>query len=195
MLGSRLAQVEGNDLEHEIVVSAAGGDVHSAVATSSGVVYTWGFGQTGALGHGDLENLNGPRRVESLLAGFEEVVEVTQVACGAYHTLARSKKGEVWCWGDGEFGALGLEDQGDAETHRAVSPRLLDFAAAGGGKGPVAHIAAGHLTSCAVDDQGGLLVWGCAMGEDGATATPAELRPKVSYWRGDVLCCPTSRST
>ncbi len=38
--------------QHELVVCGAAGDMHSAVCTASGCVYSWGFGATGALGHG-----------------------------------------------------------------------------------------------------------------------------------------------
>jgi alpha-tubulin suppressor-like RCC1 family protein len=245
----------GVDLEHELVIGAACGDMHSAVATASGCVYTWGFGATGALGHGgSLVNQPLPKRVDSFLTAFDDFVAVASVACGAYHTLALSTRGEVFAFGDGESGALGLEDRGDAATHRATLPTLVpalhalafgggtasddsdssDDSHAGGdgddedvfkygdkpaadssqetsmdqsdehggansgapvaareglrrqgsgardgsGWGAVAAIAAGHLTSAAVDRRGRLFVWGCAYAEDGVQPSVAELTPR-----------------
>lgn len=60
---------------------AAAGDMHSAVTTASGCVYTWGFGATGALGHGGSEggglgNQTIPKRVDAFLTHFEDFVEV-----------------------------------------------------------------------------------------------------------------------
>jgi len=255
----------GVDLEHELVVSAACGDMHSAVATASGCVYTWGFGATGALGHSakSLSNQPLPKRVDAFLTAFDDFVAVSSVACGAYHTLALSTRGEVFAFGDGESGALGLSDRGDAATHRAATPTLVPAlhdlafgdnddnsdedddndghhrgrsgvnqddnneeeegddddddedvfkygdqwseedsnegaahghdapvnpreglrlqgsgAQDGSGWGAIAAIAAGHLTSAAVDRKGRLYVWGCPYAEDGVQPTDAELVPR-----------------
>jgi hypothetical protein len=48
----------------------------------------------------------------------------------------------------------------------------------GSGHGVVAGIAAGHLTSAAVDGKGRLFVWGCPYAEDGVQPSSAELRPR-----------------
>ena len=37
-------------------------------------------------------------------------VEIDQVACGFNHTVALSKQGEVYTWGQGKQGALGHGD-------------------------------------------------------------------------------------
>lgn len=145
------------------------------------------------------------------------------MACGAYHTVALSRRGEVFTFGDGESGALGLADRGDASTHRAALPTLVtalhqlaeardeatearrrraatgdfgyDSSAArdggglagsggggsaldGSGHGVVRAVAAGHLTSAAVDDLGRLYVWGCPYAEDGVQPSPDELLPR-----------------
>jgi len=233
---------DGNDLEHESVVSAAAGDMHSAVSTASGCVYTWGFGATGALGHGGgasgqgqgggLANCLVPKRVDAFLTDFRDFVDVGSVSCGAYHTLALSKAGAVYAFGDGESGALGLQDRGDEATHRAATPRLVhgpwerpkrgkssgaavrprrrdssssdsadfdygemrttssdddedeeDDEEDGGGvdRGTfsIASVCAGHLSSAAVDRQGRLYTWGCALAEDGVAPSPHDLTPRL----------------
>ena len=128
------------------------------------------------------------------------------MACGAYHTLALSAKGEVFAFGDGESGALGLPDRGDASTHRAATPTLVrhlhdlrydrsagddygyesmdedeyldEDADDGSGRGVVASIAAGHLTSACVDRRGRLYTWGCPYAEDGVQPLGPELTPR-----------------
>mmetsp|Transcript_12049 Transcript_12049/g.24416 ORF Transcript_12049/g.24416 Transcript_12049/m.24416 type:complete len:435 (+) Transcript_12049:1017-2321(+) len=74
---------------------------------------------------GGLENQTLPKRVDAFLTHFQDFVPIGSVSCGAYHTLALSRRGEVFSFGDGESGALGLADQGDAATHRAATPTLV----------------------------------------------------------------------
>lgn len=168
MLYPTLVSVEGSGLEHEVVVSISGGEMHSIVACASGSIFTWGFGESGALGHGDLETQELPTRVEN-------VPRISAVACGAYHTLALAVDGQLYTWGDGESGALGFPDRGDEGTHRCSNPRALQLGPALGVS--VACIAAGHLTSAAIDHLGNMHVWGCAEAEDGVTPAANDLVP------------------
>lgn len=70
---------------------------------------TFGSGSNGCLGHGNLTDISQPTIVEALL-GYEMV----QVACGASHVLALSTDGELFAWGRGDGGRLGL---GTRESH------------------------------------------------------------------------------
>eukprot|EP00392_Amoebophrya_sp_AT5.2_P011385 g11462.t1 len=54
---------------------------HTAATSADGVLYTWGKGQNGRLGHGCKQNELSPKPVETLLGHF-----VTQVSCGDFHT-------------------------------------------------------------------------------------------------------------
>lgn len=55
----------------------------------NGNVYTFGLGVFGQLGHGNLDDLRIPKRVEHLV---KLGVVAVQIVCGAYHTVARSCK-------------------------------------------------------------------------------------------------------
>jgi alpha-tubulin suppressor-like RCC1 family protein len=57
------------------------GDMHMCVVTSGGHAYSWGWGGSGALGHGDTLDRTIPSRISSLPR------DVVEVACGAAHTL------------------------------------------------------------------------------------------------------------
>jgi hypothetical protein len=57
------------------------GDLHMCVATSGGEAFSWGWGGSGALGHGDTLDRTVPTRISALPR------DVVQVACGAAHTL------------------------------------------------------------------------------------------------------------
>ncbi|KAM3854789.1 serine/threonine-protein kinase Nek8 isoform 2-T2 [Vipera latastei] len=91
------------------------GDLFTACLTDRGIVLTFGSGSSGCLGHGALVDVSQPKIVEALL-GYE----ITQAACGASHVLALSSEGEVFAWGRGDNGRLGL---GTQESHG--SPQLV----------------------------------------------------------------------
>ena len=82
------------------------GGSHMLALTRSGQVYTLGDGSLGQLGHGNLASCPEPRLL-SQLAGRT----VAQVACGGSHSLALSEHGEVFAWGRGFEGQLGLGAQ------------------------------------------------------------------------------------
>ncbi|XP_063151190.1 serine/threonine-protein kinase Nek8 isoform X3 [Candoia aspera] len=91
------------------------GDLFTACLTDRGIVLTFGSGSSGCLGHGTVMDVSQPKIVEALL-GYE----ITQAACGASHVLAMSSEGEVFTWGRGDNGRLGL---GTLECHS--SPQLV----------------------------------------------------------------------
>ncbi|XP_004857069.1 serine/threonine-protein kinase Nek8 isoform X2 [Heterocephalus glaber] len=85
------------------------GDLFTACLTDRGIIMTFGSGSNGCLGHGSLTDISQPTIVEALL-GYEMV----QVACGASHVLALSTERELFAWGRGDRGRLGL---GTRESH------------------------------------------------------------------------------
>lgn len=85
------------------------GDLFTACLTDRGIIMTFGSGSNGCLGHGSLNDISQPTIVEKLL-GYEMV----QVACGASHVLALSTDRELFAWGRGDGGRLGL---GTRESH------------------------------------------------------------------------------
>ncbi|KAK2636239.1 hypothetical protein Ddye_031031 [Dipteronia dyeriana] len=112
------------DGEHVSYISC--GLWHTAVVTSAGLLFTFGDGSFGALGHGDRSSSRIPREVETLRG-----LRTTRVACGVWHTAAivevvtessnsstfdSSSFGKLFTWGDGDKGRLG---HGDKE------PRLI----------------------------------------------------------------------
>jgi len=140
----------------QIVMVAAGG-LHSVALGTEGRVWTWGWGHFGQLGHNDEEN----RLVPTLLAG-EALggAAVVLVTAGSGHTLAVTLDGELWVWGCGEEGQLGL----GYEANR-LAPTLVAAQAAFGGS-PVLMVACGDWHSLVVTKDGAL--WTFGSGYDGA---------------------------
>ena len=85
-------------------VCVSAGELHSAVVSSDGDVYSWGDGFCGQLGHGDRKPQLLPLQVT---AGGLEDESIANISCGSRHTIAVSEEGEAFTWGLGHFGVLG----------------------------------------------------------------------------------------
>ncbi|KAH9308405.1 hypothetical protein KI387_036316, partial [Taxus chinensis] len=103
-------------LEGIRVTKVSCGEWHTAVVASSGVLFTFGDGTFGALGHGDTSSVLLPKKVESL-KGLKTIT----AACGPWHTVAvvevlagnfscNSSSRKLFTWGDGDKGRLGHGD-------------------------------------------------------------------------------------
>lgn len=64
-------------------------------------IFSWGWNQSSQLGR------IGPENVPSLVQGLEGETPMS-VSGGRVHSLALTTKGEVWVWGCGQNGRLGL---------------------------------------------------------------------------------------
>nr|XP_022317954.1 serine/threonine-protein kinase Nek8-like [Crassostrea virginica] len=96
------------------IQQVACGDLFTACLTDRGILMTFGSGVYGCLGHGNYNDVAQAKIVEELL-GYE----VIQVSCGASHVLAVTNEHEVFSWGRGDNGRLGL---GDQESHASPRP-------------------------------------------------------------------------
>ncbi|CAA7039770.1 unnamed protein product [Microthlaspi erraticum] len=88
------------DLSRKII-SLAAGEAHTIALTGDGCVYSWGRGMFGRLGTGKESDELVPVRVEFELPDQATVdrARIVGIAAGAYHSLAVSDDGLVWCWG------------------------------------------------------------------------------------------------
>ncbi|XP_022615496.1 serine/threonine-protein kinase Nek8 [Seriola dumerili] len=93
------------------IKSVSCGDLFTTCMTDRGIIMTFGSGSNGCLGHGNFNDVTQPKIVEALL-GYELV----QVSCGASHVLAVTNEREVFVWGRGDNGRLGL---GTQDTHNS----------------------------------------------------------------------------
>jgi hypothetical protein len=91
---------------------------HTLVRTEDGRVFSFGYGGQGQLGHGGKESRLTPKLIEAPPLKGEFVV---QVACGANHSMALTRKGCVYTWGRAADGILGH----DAEVYY-TTPRFVE---------------------------------------------------------------------
>lgn len=131
-----------------VVPTAIGvGAAHACLLAASGKVYCWGSDARGQLG-------NGPGG-ESLVHRPVEVpapngVVFASLTVGAEHTCAATADGQVYCWGEGDFGRLGVWGE----------PGSGQAPVSAGGYGRYRQVAAGTVHTCGVDGDGGAYCWG-----------------------------------
>jgi alpha-tubulin suppressor-like RCC1 family protein len=92
----------------EGTVQLAAGDDHVCALLASGGVLCWGYGSPGNLGDGVeyVEYPSGSATPVSVIG----LNDATEVAAGSRESCARTAAGNVYCWGDGRYGALGTPD-------------------------------------------------------------------------------------
>lgn len=135
-------------LKSKRIRDVACGSAHSAAIASNGELYTWGLGDYGRLGHGDIVTQLKPKLVEALVGQ-----RVVQVACGSKdaQTLALTEEGYVYSWGDGDFGKLGRGGSGGCYTPLLID-RLLGLG--------VVQVECGAQFSLALTKYGEVWTWG-----------------------------------
>ncbi|XP_022841811.1 ultraviolet-B receptor UVR8-like [Olea europaea var. sylvestris] len=92
------------------------GDSHCLAVTMKGEVLSWGRNQNGQLGLGTTEDSLLPQKIE----GFQGI-SVKMITAGAEHTAAVTEDGELYGWGWGRYGNLGLGDRIDRLIPEKVS--------------------------------------------------------------------------
>jgi alpha-tubulin suppressor-like RCC1 family protein len=164
-----------NRLEGVKITQVAVGKYHSIAISQNGEVFSWGH-------HGDIRlgyKCKGPEPFPKRIAGLEgitgggriiekaseaadnrklgKVVQanawmVYQIACGSQHTAALTIGGQLWMWGEGEHGALGL---GEKEKKDLKEPTLLIKS----NITKVIHISCGALHTMAITSNGEVFTW------------------------------------
>jgi len=100
----RITRASMDILSRVVFRSLSTGAGHCAAVTDTGLVYTWGQGRYGQLGHGDDADKIVPQPVNGIKG------EVLTVSCGFKHTAAVTRAGALFTWGDGKEGKLGHND-------------------------------------------------------------------------------------
>lgn len=140
-------------LEGLKIESIAPGVNHSAAILDEGILVTWGSCDDGVLGR---DTYDAPYLLAGPVDFGNQTVEVTQVRCGAHHTIALDSLGRVWTWGrynDFDNSA----NIGYNKDHRSMAkPNMLR----GFNDRPVISIAAGDNFDLALTDRGDVFQWG-----------------------------------
>lgn len=136
------------------VVALSVGNYHACVLLEDDGVECWGSNSHGQLGLGDTEPRGGSR--ESLInvrVALGTGRYARAIAAGSMHTCALLDNYQVKCWGDNQYGQLGLGDTVPRHTPPSQTVNL------GTGRQARALIA-GDLHTCALLDDDTVKCWG-----------------------------------
>ncbi|XP_053778675.1 probable E3 ubiquitin-protein ligase HERC4 isoform X4 [Desmodus rotundus] len=135
-------------LDAQNIVAVSCGEAHTLALNDKGQVYAWGLDSDGQLGLlGSEECIRVPRNIKSL-----SDIQIVQVACGYYHSLALSKASEVFSWGQNKYGQLGL----GIDCNKQASPQLIKSLIGI----PFMQVAAGGAHSFVLTLSGAIFGWG-----------------------------------
>ncbi|CAG9322858.1 unnamed protein product [Blepharisma stoltei] len=168
-------------LEGKKITQVAVGPWHSMAISSAGEVFTWGYHGHGRLGHGTdarddqaFPKAIPPQFIYGVTGGvriIERIAQITgskklmirntpardawkmiQVACGGQHSLAVTKSGTVWAWGENRNGALGVGKNEEDQLVPVICQNLNNYI--------IKSVACGSQHSLAISTRGEVLTWG-----------------------------------
>nr|XP_060611660.1 probable E3 ubiquitin-protein ligase HERC1 isoform X2 [Anolis sagrei ordinatus] len=148
------------------VSSSKGSDGHTLAFTTEGEVFSWGDGDYGKLGHGNSSTQKYPKLIQGPLQGKVVVC----VSAGYRHSAAVTEDGELYTWGEGDFGRLG---HGDSNS-RNIPTLVKDISNVG-------EVSCGSSHSIALSKDG-RTVWSFGGGDNGKLGhgdTNRVYKPKV----------------
>ncbi|KAA0039422.1 ultraviolet-B receptor UVR8 isoform X1 [Cucumis melo var. makuwa] len=141
-----------------IIRQVSCGAVHVVALSDDGQLQAWGYNEYGQLGRGvTSEGLQGARIINAyakFLDEAPELVKITKMSCGEYHSAAISENGEVYTWGLGSMGQLGHCSLQSADKE-LIPRRVVALEGI-----CVKDIACGGVHTCAITQGGSLYAWG-----------------------------------
>ena len=196
--------VSGIDGVAGVATALDAGLLHTCAVLSPGSVWCWGDNQTGQLGDGTTTTHQTPVETALTAANASQCGAfgapcdaATQVSGGGGHTCALLRDQTIDCWGENDFGQLGI---GMFSTP-VTTPTPVQ-----GLPGPASSVSAGAYYTCAVVSSSGVWCWGRGTGGslgNGGTANQAlpvrvqlsDVGPqpdKVSAGGNDTTCAGLS---
>ena len=163
-------------------VAISCGAFHNLALTASGDVYSWGLNDYGQLGLGHTSSVVAPRRIVEGLEG----VQIADFSCGGWHSGLLSTAGEVYVFGRGEYGRLGLSDKSGSSKLRPTKIWIpLDGI-------KIVQVSCGGSHTMAVASNGTAWAWGrgsfgrLGTGEERVANAPIEIPLPGGPERGHV---------
>jgi len=111
-------------IDSPIIKTLACGSDHTLALSRDGDAYSWGLGEFGQLGHGNILNEARPKMIDSLCG-----MGTSDVACGSKHSVVVTVTGEAMSFGFGGNGRLG-----NGWLQGTLLPSLVQFRGVGNNK-------------------------------------------------------------
>lgn len=125
-------------------IAIATGKTHNFALTKDGSVYTWGNNNYGKLGDGTYDKKDVPAKIEYPFG------KALSISAGGTHSIALSKKGELYAWGNNYANQLG-----DGSQINSLVPQRVVLPA-----GEIVAISAGSASNMVLMSDGRLYAWG-----------------------------------
>ncbi|KAM7155116.1 serine/threonine-protein kinase Nek9 isoform 3-T3 [Molossus nigricans] len=110
-------------LQGKAIRQVSCGDDFTVCVTDEGQLYAFGSDYYGCMG---MDKVAGPEVLEPMQLKFFLNNPVEQVSCGNNHVMVLTRNKEVYSWGCGEYGRLGLDSEEDYYTPQKVDvPKAL----------------------------------------------------------------------
>ncbi|NDO20503.1 hypothetical protein FMM68_12685, partial [Lachnospiraceae bacterium MD329] len=149
---SSLLRVSVHPKDGVAMPQVAAGSTHMIALKYDGTVWAWGNNNNGQLGNTSIgSSIASPIQVMLDVDGENNPIylnNIVQVAAGTNFSAVLDRDGQVWTWGEGTDGKLGLGDTGNRQYPTKVS--ITD----------VVFITAGPRNMFAIRADGSLWAWG-----------------------------------
>jgi len=160
------------------VKALAAGFAHALAVDSSGKVYAWGYNSAGQLGQDTSTASNYTPQIIASLSGLS----VSAVSAGYAHSMALTSSGNVYAWGAGAAGQLGL----GSSIIQGTTPQQVTATGFSG----VSAISSGEFFSVAIDGSGNVWTWGengnGELGNGGPTGVNVYTPTSISFSLGST---------
>ncbi|MBI3976703.1 MAG: hypothetical protein HY331_00825, partial [Chloroflexi bacterium] len=134
------------------------GNAHTCALLGNGTVKCWGWNNAGQLGLGDTNNRgDGSNEMGSNLPAVQLGGTAVALTAGIWHTCALLSDSAVKCWGQNNYGQLGLGDtdsRGDGPNEMGTNLPAVQLG------GTAVALTAGGSHNCALLNDGVVKCWG-----------------------------------
>lgn len=157
--------------KNQKIVDVHCGQDHSMFITETGSVYSCGWSADGQTGLGHYNNQHNPELIE----GDIKNEKIVKLSCAGDCVLALNDKGEVFGWGNSEYGQIS-QTEGIEQINVATNLSYLKDV------GKVVDIASGGSFCAVLNEAGDVFVWGFGL---------LGLGPQVDYVKKPQIIPPT----
>lgn len=149
------------------IVAISAGSRHTLALSSTGQVYSWGWGLLGQLGHGNFMSLNTPSLIDYFQSS-DKHIQVSTISAGGMHSGCIDTSGHLYTWGSHSYGQLGVGVLSPDDCCKKY-PTVVKVKASEGalliddGSAELVkftRIACGGMHTVAVTDSGEVYCWG-----------------------------------
>ncbi|XP_023559496.1 serine/threonine-protein kinase Nek9 [Octodon degus] len=138
-------------LQGKAIRQVSCGDDFTVCVTDEGQLYAFGSDYYGCIG---VDKVAGPEVLEPVQLDFFLSNPVEQVSCGDNHVVVLTRNKEVYAWGCGEYGRLGLDSEEDhCLPQRVDVPKALIIVAVQcGSDGTFLLTQSGKVLACGLNE-------------------------------------------